>query len=371
MWIDSKDGEVPAVMKAYVLQDIGDIKLKTVPKPVPKEGEVVVRVKACGICGSDIPRIFRDGTHQMPLIPGHEFSGKVVELGKNVDERLLHKRVGVFPLIPCGECTSCRKEAYEICRNYSYLGSRRDGGFAEYAAVPAANLVELADRITFEAAAMLEPMAVAVHAMRRVLPCREDKVAVCGLGTIGLLLVMVLREAGFKNIFVIGNKDFQKTALLKMGLSEDCFFDSRKSDGNESDGRKEELNRWLMERTDGLGADVFFECVGKNETISQAINLTAVSGKVCLVGNPFSDICVPKNVYWKILRNQLMVTGTWNSSFTGRSEDDWNYVLERLSNKRLMPEQLITHRFSMEGLGEGFRIMMDKSEDYIKIMGMF
>ncbi len=346
-------------MKAYVLQDIGDIRLADVPEPAPGEGEVVVKVEACGICGSDIPRIFQNGAHQMPLIPGHEFSGVVTKLGRNVEERLLHKRVGVFPLIPCRECAACQKERYEICRNYSYLGSRRDGGFAEYAAVPATNLLELSDGISFEVAAMLEPMAVAVHAMRRISFHKEDRIAVCGLGTIGLLLVMVLKEAGFENVIAIGNKESQREAVLKMGILTDCFFDSRKGDAGQ----------WLMERTDGMGADVFFECVGKNEAVSQAINLIAMSGKVCLVGNPFSDIMIPRDIYWKILRNQLTVTGTWNSSFTGKPGDDWHYVTERLSDRRLMPEELITHRFSLEGLGEGFQIMKNKTEDYIKIMG--
>lgn len=358
-------------MKVYVLQSTGNIKMKNVPEPAPKEGEVIVRVRASGICGSDIPRIFENGAHKMPLIPGHEFSGEVVELGKNVSERFLGKRVGVFPLIPCGECAACKERKYEVCRNYSYLGSRRDGGFAEYAAVPAANLVQLPETISFEAAAMLEPMAVAVHAMRRVLPCRRDRIVVCGLGTIGLLLVMILKEAGFKNIFAIGNKNFQKTAFSKMGFSEASFFDSRKSREGAPDEGKERLRYWLMERTDGLGADVFFECVGRNETISDAIDLAAVSGKVCLVGNPFSDIGIPRDIYWKILRNQLTVTGTWNSSFAGAPEDDWHYVTERIAAGRLVPEELITHRYSMEGLGKGFRIMRDKGEDYIKIMGVF
>lgn len=358
-------------MKAYVLQNTGEIKLKDVPEPVPAEGEALVKVKACGICGSDIPRIFRDGAHQMPLIPGHEFSGEVEAIGKGAGKLFLHKRVGIFPLIPCKECVACRKEKYETCGNYSYLGSRRDGGFAEYAAVPVENLVELPDTVSFEAAAMLEPMAVAVHAMRRCCPQVGDRIVVCGLGAIGLLLVMFLKEAGFRNIFVIGNKDFQKEAVLKMGVSADCFFDSRKSGASTLEGRKWELRRWFMEKTGGMGADAFFECVGKNETISDAIDLAAMSGKVCLVGNPCSDISFPRNIYWKILKHQLTVTGTWNSSFTRKADDDWHYVLEKLSRGGLMPEKLITHKFSLKELGEGLRIMRDKSEDYIKIMGVF
>ena len=124
-----------------------------------------------------------------------------------------------------------------------------------------------------------------------------------------------------------------------------------------------------MERTDDIGADVFFECVGRNETFVQALNQTAFAGRIMLVGNPFGDMNLEKPIYWKILRNQLTVAGTWNSSFTNEAADDWHYVMERLSQNKLVPEELITHRFSLDRLDEGFHIMRDKTEDYVKIMG--
>jgi L-iditol 2-dehydrogenase len=316
---------------------------------VAKDGEVLVRVKAAGICGSDIPRIYKTGTYSYPLIPGHEFSGEVVDTGK---------RVGVFPLIPCGHCTPCKKRKYEMCRNYSYIGSRRNGAFAEYVAVPEDNLVELSGSISFEEAAMLEPMAVAVHAMRRLDIRFCDTVTVCGLGTIGMLLVMFLLDAGIEQILVVGNKDFQRETVLKLGISEDCYCDSRTQDAKS----------WIMEKTSGNGTDVFFECVGRNETISMAVDVTAPAGRICFVGNPYSDMTFDKTVYWKILRNQLTITGTWNSSFTHSEDDDWHYVLNRLEDKKIQPSNLITHRYSLEDICKGFEIMRDKSEDYIKIL---
>ena len=155
-------------MKAWVLEDIGKIQYKEVSKPLPGEHEVLVEVKAAGICGSDIPRIYQTGAHRMPLIPGHEFAGRVVQTGENTDAKWQNKRVGIFPLIPCHNCVACQKGQYELCRNYSYLGSRRDGGFAEYVAVPECNLIELPENVSYEEAAMLEPMSVACHAPRRV-----------------------------------------------------------------------------------------------------------------------------------------------------------------------------------------------------------
>ena len=156
-------------MKALVLNDVGKLTVKDVPVPKVGDDEVLVKVGACGICGSDIPRVYRDGAHVMPLVIGHEFAGTVAEDGR---------RVGVFPLIPCMKCECCRNRKYEMCSNYSYLGSRRDGGFAEYVAVPKWNLIDLPESVTMEQAAMLEPMAVAVHAIRQVKPSADDTVVV-------------------------------------------------------------------------------------------------------------------------------------------------------------------------------------------------
>ncbi len=379
------EGRAEIIMKAWVLQGIDSLVLKEVPVPALGSGEVLVAVRAAGICGSDIPRVYRTGAHRHPLIPGHEFSGEVVELGENVDRSWLGKRVGVFPLIPCRSCEPCRRKQYEMCRNYDYLGSRRDGGFAEYVAVPVWNLLALPQSVSYEEAAMLEPMAVAVHAMRRMLSesdiwisengkragfageAEAEKkagnisVAVCGLGTIGLLLLMFLKEAGVREVYAVGNKDFQKEMAKKLGVTEEFYCDSRRQD----------QHQWLMERTDGRGVDQYYECVGKSETYELAVDGTAPAGRVVLVGNPYSDMMLKKEVYWKILRNQLTILGTWNSSFTQEAGDDWHYVLERLAQGRIAPAGMISHRFALAELRKGLELMRDKREDYVKVMGIF
>ena len=345
-------------MKAWVLHDVNDIRFEEINEPQPATDEVIVSVKAAGICGSGIPRIYRTGAHVHPLIPGHEFSGQVVKVGESADVKWLGKRVGIFPLIPCGRCAACRKQQYEMCRDYSYLGSRRDGGFAEYVAAPEWNLIELPENVSYEEAAMLEPMAVAVHAMRRVNPNPKDTAVICGLGTIGMILLMFLLDAGMENVFVVGNKEFQRNTVLKMGLDGNNYCDSKKQDAS----------KWIFERTYGLGTDVFFECVGKNETVSQAADLTAPGGRICLVGNPYSDMLLEKAVYWKILRKQLTITGTWNSTFMHQTDDDWHYVLDRLEKKRISPKELISHELNLDDAEKGFLTMLEKREDYIKIM---
>ncbi len=345
-------------MKAYVLHGINDLRLEEVDMPVPGPEEVLVKVMAAGICGSDIPRIFETGAHRHPLIPGHEFSGIVEGVGEKVDSQWIGKRVGIFPLVPCHECLPCQKKQYEMCQHYSYLGSRQDGGFATFVSVPVKNLIPLPDAVSFEEAAMLEPMAVAIHAMRRAAPKETDSVAVCGLGTIGLLTAMFLKDMGVETLFVIGNKDLQKNIASQIGIADENYCDTRTHD----------VKQWLTKHTGGQGVDVFFECVGRNETISLGITAAAPGGTVLLTGNPASDIRLSRDDYWQILRHQLTVRGTWNSSFTHDDNDDWHYALCRLAAGHVHPAAIISHKLAFDQLRQGLLIMRDKTEEYGKIM---
>ena len=352
-------------MKAWVLHGIGDLRYEDVDMPLLKPNESLVEVRACGICGSDIPRIYQTGTYHFPTIPGHEFSGVVKRIGSDVDSHLLGRRIGVFPLIPCMECEQCKRQQYEMCSHYSYLGSRTDGGFAEYVAVPQWNLIELPKNVSFEQAAMLEPMAVTVHAMRSALKgyrelTKQTCIAVCGLGTIGVLLTMFLLEAGYRNLLVIGNKEFQRKTMLELGIPADNILDSRGWD----------IASWLMEHTEGHGVDIFFDCVGRNEVIAAGINAAATGGMIQLVGNPASDMLLDKASFWNILRRQLTLQGSWNSSYTQSEEDDWHYVFERLSEGRIYPEKFVTHRLGFSELEKGLHIMRDKTEAYGKVMAV-
>lgn len=345
-------------MRAWVLHGVNDIRFEDTEKPVPVEGWVLLKVGACGICGSDIPRIYDTGAHRHPLIPGHEFAGTVVETAPGMDKSLIGSRVGVFPLIPCGKCPQCLKKRYEMCERYDYAGSRRDGGFAGYVCMPASSLIRLPDRVSFEQAAMLEPMAVAVHAMRALPPAPGENVAICGLGTIGLLLFMFLKEAGVGDLYLIGNKDIQKKTALALGIAEDHYLDARQPD----------IKGRLTEASGGAGFDVFFEATGRNSAVSLALDTAAKGGRVMLIGNPHSDMQLTRDSYWQILRRQLTLKGTWNSSFTGCADDDWHYVLQKLREGKISPEKLISHRFPLAELEKGLHIMKDRSEEYCKIM---
>ncbi len=342
-------------MKAWVLHDTCDIRYEDAKYQVLKPDWVTVRVEAAGICGSDIPRIYKNGAHKMPVIPGHEFSGVVDGIGKEVSPYWMKRRVGIYPLIPCHECEACKRGMFELCRDYDYIGSRRDGAFAECVNVPMENLIELPEEVSFEEAAMLEPMAVAVNAVKRGTDGfrvnKEAKVVVCGLGTIGLFVAMFLVEAGYKNIYGIGNKEGQKKRLMSLGIEADHYLEYR-------EGVADEVS----------GSAAYFECVGRNGTMTLGIDTAGASGRVVLVGNPYSGMELDRDTYWKILRNELTVSGVWNSRFNGNLDDDWHYVLDRLKDHKINPSEFITHRLKMPELDKGFKVMRDKTEDYCKIM---
>lgn len=345
-------------MKAYVLKGINQLKYEEVEMPALTEGWALVKVGAAGICESDIPRIYQTGTYHFPTIPGHEFAGIVVDVHDEEHRSWIGKRVGVFPLIPCKECYVCKEGKYEMCRNYDYLGSRRDGGFAEYVAVPVWNLIELPDEISMEEAALLEPASVARHAVQRLQVTPEDTVVVYGLGTIGIMITQWLHILGVKKVYAIGHH-MEHGELMKQTVSSEYEYLNAKAD---------QALSWVLEHTNGQGAAIVIDCVSSSETLSDCLNCVRPGGQLLAVGNPKGDIGLDKASYWKVLRNQIRMTGTWNSSFHHSKEDDWHQVIEACSNGTLKLSQLITHKLPFEQLEEGLLIAKERREYRNKIV---
>lgn len=343
-------------MKAYVLEGIGQLVYKDVSLPLLSKDEVLVEVVNAGICGSDIPRIFKTGTYHFPTIPGHEFAGIVRQVTSEKNEHLIGKRVGVFPLIPCRECEQCKKKAYEMCQSYNYLGSRTDGGFAEYVAVPVWNLIELPSGVGFEDAAMLEPACVALHAIRQSDMSDVVSAAVYGCGTIGTLMIQWLNAMEVKNLYAVGTREEQRSLLA--GFAECTFCNSRKKDPVD----------FIGEQMSGTGVDIVFECAGVKSSINRAVSSVRAGGQVVFVGNPAGDIEFEKQIYWKILRQQLTIYGTWNSSFAKEEDDDWNTTVRAVEEGKIRPSAQITQRFSFDMLQKGLEVMQDKDVFTNKVM---
>lgn len=332
-------------MKAYVLEGIGDLQYKDVEMPACSDGWALLKVKASSICSSDIPRIFTKGTYHFPTIPGHEYSGIVVDVHDEADRHWIGKKVAVFPLIPCKKCEQCLKGKYEMCADYDYTGSRRDGGFAEYVAVPVWNLIELPEGIDCDEAALLEPLAVAYHSAIRAGICAGDSVGVVGTGMIGISVGKWALSMGAASVTILG---------------------------------RGESKRQLVEHAGGLNYAILSQCsekfdkvveaVGTPESICAAIDHVKADGRLVLMGNPSGDICLPQAVYWQILRKQLTVVGTWNSSYECGMPSDWTKAIDAIKDNSLQVSDLISHRFKKEELMSGLEIMRDHLEPYCRIV---
>ncbi len=351
--------DIPERMTAAVLHAPGDLRIERLPVPPPDENQVLIRVGACGICGSDVPRVLNKGAYRFPLIPGHEFAGTVAKLGPGVREWYVGDRVAVFPLIPCRQCEWCEEEAYELCDDYDYLGSRSNGAFAEYVVAPVWNLARVPKEVPLEAAAMTEPAAVALHALNQYVVQEGDLVAIFGAGPIGIMVAQwaAAQEAG--EIWIV---DVQppKLEVARRLTSARCI------NGAEVDAAAE-----IREGTDGRGVDVAIEAAGVPTTVRQCLAVTSKLGEVVLLGNPSAEVTIPQDEISQVLRKQLTIHGAWNSVFRGRRDDEWSTALEAMGKGDLDLVPLITHRYGIDEANEAFRMMGENREFYNKVMFVF
>lgn len=181
-------------MKAAVLHAPADLQVEDVPVPENlSPDEVLVKVMAVGICGSDIGRVMVTGTYKFPTIPGHEFSGIIEKIGADVDHLQIGDRVAIAPLMPCFNCEQCEAGQYSLCDDYDFLGSRSDGAFAEYVRAPASNVLKVPKSVSFEVAATIEPAAIILHGIHKVDISVGDAVSVIGCGALGFFCTSVCK----------------------------------------------------------------------------------------------------------------------------------------------------------------------------------
>ena len=341
-------------MKACVLEAINKLVCKEVPTPEPKTDEVLLKIRACGICSSDYDRVYKTGTYHFPTIPGHEFCGEIVAVGNGVKKELIGQRAVVFPLLPCRKCLSCKEEHFAQCANYNYFGSRCDGAFAEYIAVPLWNCQFFSNSLDFDVAALCEPASVAFHAVRLGNISKGQTVCIVGTGTIAILCGIWAQKKGARVIF-IGRNTRKKEFLEQIGFHE-CLLDV--------DG----LDDALKQITNGQGVDVALECVGSERALEKSILSLKQRGTLILIGNPDGNKSINKNIYWKLLRSEITVKGSWNSDYSSQ-QNDWNSVLRELESNPRQFSYLITHKFKLEQCNEAFEIMTNKT--IFSIKGMF
>jgi len=318
-------------VKAFVLHAPGEFDVREVATPTPGYGEALIRVVACGICGSDIPRVMETGAYRHPIIPGHELAGYVDGVGEGVDEALIGEAVAVYPLIPCGRCKQCAEGMFNLCESYDYLGSRRDGGFAEFVAAPSSNLVPIPDGVSVEHAALCEPAAVALHGLTRIGLSSGESVLVFGAGAIGLLVCQIAKLMGSQDVFIFD------VVSWKMELAE-------------RNGWARGISEAEVAKGSLKGIDIIVDAVGAPSIFQMAIKVAGKRSRILLIGNPHGDVTVERALLSKVLRSELSLVGTWNSL----CEPEWRTVLNWMAHGDLVIEPLITHRVKLEELPKTF-----------------
>ena len=345
-------------MEALVLHGVGDLRLEQIPVPDLAEGSVRVRIGFCGVCGSDIPRIFVKGTYRFPTVCGHEFAGVVDACGPGVDDFAPGDPVVVFPLLWCGKCPACELGKYVQCHDYDYLGSRSDGAFAEYIVAPKENLIAVPSGVTLEEAAMTEPTAVALHAVCRANTTLAGKsVAIFGAGPIGLMTAQWTRIMGATTVFLFD------IVAEKLELAKQLGFDKVFNAMTETPVEVVNVH------TNGKGAHVCIEAAGVPATYRDALGSVGRGGSVVLLGNPDADVTLPAALISQLMRREVSIFGTWNSDYSAAgNDDDWRTVLQAMASGMLTLTPLITHKVPLADSPDLLHKMRDKREFYAKVL---
>lgn len=292
-------------MKALLLTAPSKLEFTDFPSPTPADDEVLLRIRACGICGSDIHGWDGStGRRRPPLIMGHEASGEIVAVGPKVDRWKKGDRVTFDSTISCGKCAYCKSGQVNLCDNRRVVGVapaeyRQHGAFAEHVAVPARILYALPENLTFPQAAMIEPVSIAVHAVQRVKVAPTDTAVVVGAGMIGLFVIQVLRWAGAKQIVAIDLAENRLALAKELGATH-----TLKSDACDVPAEVAKL-------TGGHGADLAFEVVGVSPTLNLAIATLRRGGSAVLVGNLAPKTDFPLQA---VVTRELTLYGTCSSA---------------------------------------------------------
>ncbi len=292
-------------MKALVLSEYKKLVYTEVPKPQIEANEVLIRVKACGICGSDVHGYDGStGRRRPPVIMGHEASGIIEETGPDVAGWFPGDRVTFDSTIYCNECEACRHGDVNLCDNRRVIGVscedyRRDGAFAEYIAVPQHILYKLPDAVTFDQAAMIEPLSIAFHAANLAQHPIGASAAIVGTGKIGMLLIQTLRMFGFGTIAAIKSSPSNREFIEELGADR-CLC-------TETD----DIRSAVSEMTGGKGFDYVFEAAGNEKTIRMSIELCKRNGNIILIGNSSPNVSVPLQA---IVTKQLRISGSCASA---------------------------------------------------------
>jgi len=340
-------------MKSLLLKEYLQLELTDFPEPKPGPGEVLIRVAACGICGSDVHGY--DGTSGRripPIVMGHEAAGIVAATGAGVSGFKPGDRVTFDSTVYCDECAFCKRGEVNLCDRREVIGVscgdyRRHGAFAEYIAVPERILYRLPEAMSFPEAAMLEAVSVALHAVHVTGDVKGQTVLVIGAGMIGLLTMQAARAVGAARVMIA---DIDATRLnLARSLGNDGVF-------NLSGG---ELTQEILQQTGGVGSDVVLEAVGRNETIATAIDSVRKGGTVTLIGNITPKVELPLQ---KVVSRQIRLQGS------AASAGEYPEAIDLVASGKIKVKPLITAVAPLEDGPQWFKRLYDHEPNLMKIV---
>jgi L-iditol 2-dehydrogenase len=340
-------------MKALVLEDYKRLELREVPPPPLSANDVLVSVKACGICGSDVHGFDGStGRRRPPIIMGHEASGTIQQVGDKVTSWRAGDRVTFDSTIYCNACDACRAGQINLCVNRRVFGVsceayRQNGAFAEFVAVPQHLLLRLPDSLDYRHAAMVEPLSIAFHAVRRAKAATGSTAVVVGAGIIGLLVVQALRLQGCRQIVAVDIAPDKLEVAKSVGAT--AIVNSAAANAIES----------IRSLTDGKGADVAFEAVGIAPTIDLAIRSVRDAGSVALIGNVSPQTSIPLQI---VVGRELTLYGSCASC------GEYPACLEAIARRDIQIDPLITATAPLADGPEWFDRLYAKEPGLLKVI---
>lgn len=329
-------------MRAAVLHGQKDIRYEETKMPVIGDDEILVKVKATGICGSDIPRILGTAAHYYPIVLGHEFAGEVVEVGKNVQNVAVGDRVAGAPLVPCLQCEDCQQGYYSQCKHYTFIGSRAPGSFAQYVKIPAVNAVKLPQAVSYIQGAFFEPTTVALHGLFVMGFRGGTDVAVVGMGTIGLLTLQCAKILGAKRISVF-DIDEERLAVAKAYGADICLNTGDKS-----------FKDIIQKETNGRGFEMVIETAGVEFTEKLSLEIASNKGNVMFIGTPSKTISLTPREFEHINRKELTVRGSWMSYSAPFPGKEWELAGHYFNNDQIKIDGLIDRVVPMKDIAGAF-----------------
>lgn len=333
-------------MKAAVLYNAKDLRVEEVKEPNPLSHQVKVKVEWGGICGSDLHAYLQGlatephpiGKQEPPFILGHEFSGTIVEIGEGIRKYKVGDRVVVEPLLYCGECYACKIGYYNQCSQVGFIGLNRDGGFAEYAIVDENMLHLLPDNVSFEEGALVEPAAVALHAVRESKLKPGDSVAIFGAGPIGLLALLCAKAAGATKIIVVDLSQERLAKAKELGATTII------------DGHRDDIVQTILQLTNG-GVNVAYECAGAQATMTNAIASVRQRGQVMAIAVYSKPVNVDMG---QVLYKAIDLTSTLAYRHV------FPEVIDMISTGRLDVKPVITKKIALDDIvEEGFNPLLN------------